>query len=786
MPAPGRVKDPELGSRPTSTARPASTIPRRPNSRRRRLTSRRTAVALTALALAPLASTEPTFPYTPTTVLLPLGNGTLAYIFTPSGDSPSTVEFLSLNISSLNGSPKPTKLTSDLPFLAPANGNCSTFAPSLLLNGTIAILAGDCSSGSSSSLWTFTPSPNTNPSWTHHAINPSNGWDHAQRGPYHLSGMFSFSAQLKPTLSDPTLFLFGGIGLLLTELTPSVSNRSGSDIVTQHTSHVLLGGHTQNGFVNMSTAAVWSMPEETWSFVGIAPPPAGKGRTDLMAAAAAAAPPRGGKRDVVGVDSRSGHTAVLSEDGTRRELVDDVRGGPGPDGKSSPNKDEESSNSDGSTRNMQIGLGVGLSFGLLILLSLAALGFRWYRQKQQRRTDRDDTLRSLAHGINGSDPRNISDEMLERDDGMGIFPWSAAAAREWYTGGHDPYAQGRRSLGYETLRGSSNSGPSLYNPPPPSASASSNRPRGAKGLYQPTPSSAYDFSPLNRTPNRIEPIYEADEDEAGDLGQSWPLSGDGDDHDTDTNDPFLTPTLNTPSPVSSPRTPAAGPTPQPASPTARNNTPTSKVGTPTPQQTNLDTTGAAQEEDRVLLSRLHNTLARSPTTRTTTAGGNPNPSTVVVATGTGQDEWERDIERAAQQRTVQIMFTVPREPLRVVNAEVEREESVLIIDPDEEEYDAGDLGARKRSPAPESTHLRPPRTQTPAENKGNRLSTATLEVSRTSPSPSLRTASMMSETLHTAEAVRLERPRTRVLAMVDRLEGKSRDGSPAGSPVRGS
>jgi hypothetical protein len=138
------------------------------------------------------------------------------------------------------------------------------------------------------------------------------------------------------------------------------------------------------------------------------------------------------------------------------------------------------------------------------------------------------------------------------------------------------------------------------------------------------------------------------------------------------------------------------------------------------------------------------------------------------------------------------MFTVPKEPLRVVNAEVEREESVLVVDPEEEEQDEEEEGESKRDePSKREDALLPsPRLEPTAEDKGRaaqRLSTATLEPPvGVSPSSSLRASSIRSATLHTAETVRLERPKTRVLEMVESIESRSRESSPAGSPVRGS
>lgn len=65
-----------------------------------------------------------------------------------------------------------------------------------------------------------------------------------------------------------------------------------------------MGGHTQTAFINMSQVAIWSLPEESWSFVTVDSPGTANGNTELAV-----------KSTVTQVDSRSGHTAVLTEDG---------------------------------------------------------------------------------------------------------------------------------------------------------------------------------------------------------------------------------------------------------------------------------------------------------------------------------------------------------------------------------------------------------------------------------------------------------------------------------------
>ncbi|UKZ56861.1 hypothetical protein TrVGV298_010706 [Trichoderma virens] len=80
-------------------------------------------------------------------------------------------------------------------------------------------------------------------------------------------------------------------GFSLTALQSAMSNNSGT--VTQQTAYVIIGGHTKQAFINMSTAAVWNLPEESWSYVNV------QQSTDSPD----------------GVESRSGHTAILSQDG---------------------------------------------------------------------------------------------------------------------------------------------------------------------------------------------------------------------------------------------------------------------------------------------------------------------------------------------------------------------------------------------------------------------------------------------------------------------------------------
>lgn len=214
--------------------------------------------------------------------------------------------------------------------------------------------------------------------------------------------------------------------------------------------------------------------------------------------------------------------------------------------------------------------------------------------------------------------------------------------------------------------------------------------------------------------------------------------------------------------------------------------------------------------------------------------------------GGEEDEEEWDVERAVEQRLVQIMFTVPKERLRVVNAEVEREEEGEIVDPEREEgwQDVGDeefaepTRYRREEQAYDEHHAQTPRGEeevegyrddhglhqqktplrpddqeygTDAERLALRqeISRETavrddttetlLDVPEQERRPSTPTTPT---TFHTAEAVRLERPsktklldvkesieslerpKTKVLQMVESIESLSRRSSPAGTPAR--
>ncbi|PFH59336.1 hypothetical protein XA68_12488 [Ophiocordyceps unilateralis] len=227
-------------------------------------------------------------------------------------------------------------VSSEVPFQ-----RARAFGAARAADGELLVVAGDCRRlGSAPQVWSFD------------AADEERGWvrkitsgGEADFGPPLLLGAtLAFSSTLAPVMDRPSIYSYGGMcsddddegegqdwqasgnysktmrrftpdgeegyivgtaaasaprtalaGFSLTALPPSATNISGT--VTQRASYVLLGGHTRSAFINMSTAAVWSLPEEAWTYVGIS-----------TASPSSTAP-----------DSRSGHTAVLSADG--RDVV---------------------------------------------------------------------------------------------------------------------------------------------------------------------------------------------------------------------------------------------------------------------------------------------------------------------------------------------------------------------------------------------------------------------------------------------------------------------------------
>lgn len=307
---------------------------------------------------AVLAAAPSKFPYIPATILAPTlttNNETAtpskAYVFRQKDEN---VEFLSIDIGAVvDGENGWETLVDKLPFME-GKSETTIYSPVLAENGHLIVYVGDCDSSTAYEIWTYTPSNDADdsPSWEKQSTSAAD--DVSNPAPNFLGASISFSSQIQPTVSDPVLYTFGGVcskasdeitswqylgrysnqmrkvsltsdsqyrislvpskgpvreaGFTLTGLLPSLNYRG--ETVTQRSNYVLLGGHTQEAFVNMSTAAVWNLPEESWSFVNINAPSA---RSEELRADAVYASQQSG---TVAIDSRSGHTTILSEDGS--------------------------------------------------------------------------------------------------------------------------------------------------------------------------------------------------------------------------------------------------------------------------------------------------------------------------------------------------------------------------------------------------------------------------------------------------------------------------------------
>lgn len=292
-------------------------------------------LSLGLLALVSPTAAQIPLPYNPTR-LVPAQNGSAVFIFSPQ---PSSTEFsLSrLNTSeTVDSSSSITTLFPTLPFLSSSDPRAFLTLPD---DDGISVLVGDCTeSAQDLELWRFTYNADFRTGvWRTLVLTTT---DESLSVKY-LSAGFTFS----PTnsLADASFYAFGGMcpngtnldatnwvsdatysntmltivpnsdddggtpyqlsltgarappiaeaGLTITPLTPTFSNTSDTN-VSQQQNFVLLGGHTQSAFINMSQLAIFSLPQQSWAFVTATQP------SDP-------------------VEPRSGHTAILTEDGSK-------------------------------------------------------------------------------------------------------------------------------------------------------------------------------------------------------------------------------------------------------------------------------------------------------------------------------------------------------------------------------------------------------------------------------------------------------------------------------------
>ncbi|KAK3082333.1 hypothetical protein LTS18_004245 [Coniosporium uncinatum] len=305
-------------------------------------------LALTMLA-DPIAAQ---LPYNPTRIYTASTNDRLAYVLRPTSQSQYRLSTLDLTRTIGLTNLRYDTIYDSLPFL---NDETVSVISVPETDGNLTVYTGNCTLGSGSAqIWRFTPESDGigNGTWTQQSI----GKDNAEKkldGPNYLATGVSFSSNPNATSDAENLYVFGGMcpdanatqdtwmtaadysnlmlildpmssdkydlgvtssrgppiaeaGSSLTPLAPSYS-KSGDGTQSQTQNFVLLGGHTQGAFINMSQVAVFSLPQETWTFLPVEQPsntPAKLTTRNVV-----------NGNVIMNVDPRSGHSAVLSSDG---------------------------------------------------------------------------------------------------------------------------------------------------------------------------------------------------------------------------------------------------------------------------------------------------------------------------------------------------------------------------------------------------------------------------------------------------------------------------------------
>lgn len=296
---------------------------------------------LASLSVLYSATASDPLPYNPAQVLI-APNSTFLYLFETT-DNQSGLRVVDIqNAFTANGL-SPTTLSTTLPFLK--SDELVPYIPIVEPSGNITVIAGQCSAGAGSTeIWRFYPDPQSNNgtgTWTSHQTSAvTQGNSNALDGTNFLGNAVAFAADVGGDGADLDYYAFGGMcpfanstadtwvgaanysnamlsltpsgeeyniaaaanrappvaeaGFTMTGLTPTYSVKSASENQTQQQDFLLLGGHTQEAFLNMSQVALYSLPQESWTFLSVEQP-----------------------SGTNAVEPRSGHTAVLSEDGSK-------------------------------------------------------------------------------------------------------------------------------------------------------------------------------------------------------------------------------------------------------------------------------------------------------------------------------------------------------------------------------------------------------------------------------------------------------------------------------------
>ncbi|KAF2418244.1 hypothetical protein EJ08DRAFT_683948 [Tothia fuscella] len=299
-------------------------------------------------------------PYNPTRIFGSPQYDRSVYVLRPISASSSQCSLASLNISTLATSSLPyTQLFSTLPFLE--DGVSTPINAVMDGGGNITILTGSCSSNDTAQLWRLSLGGKETGvgTWKQQNLGQiTTAQAGGLAGPNFLATGISFSSKVSALDQDTKLYFFGGMcptsaattdswmssanysssmltytpkvagnallytegtaairtqpipqaGHSITALDPTYSNKS-DGTSTQQQDFVLLGGHIQQAFLNMSQVALFSLPQEAWTFFPV-DQASRNGHSDLAL--------RDGNAEI---SPRSGHTATLSSDGKKIILL---------------------------------------------------------------------------------------------------------------------------------------------------------------------------------------------------------------------------------------------------------------------------------------------------------------------------------------------------------------------------------------------------------------------------------------------------------------------------------
>ncbi|OJD27361.1 hypothetical protein ACJ73_01245 [Blastomyces percursus] len=292
-------------------------------------------------------------PYNPSYISNPISrNQTEIYILSPKSSAMSNNGFKlqSLDIStSFDISQIPIlEHLDDVPFAT--DDSAKSFIPTTDSQGILTVYTGNCRANTST-VWRLLPNGESigSSKWKETPVH-SEGGQLQVPGAAFLSSAVSYPSATES--SQPGLFVFGGMcpwvdkqggdwvsasnysqtmvsltadmsssghsyqaeivasesspvaeaGFAMTPLVPAYSNASSVKSV-QYQSFVLTGGHTQQAFINMSQIALFSLPDASWSYILVNQ----DGTTSSIP----------GLGDIDGVEPRSGHTALLTPDGSK-------------------------------------------------------------------------------------------------------------------------------------------------------------------------------------------------------------------------------------------------------------------------------------------------------------------------------------------------------------------------------------------------------------------------------------------------------------------------------------